>query len=66
MQPSVTYKPTSNQEYNVFWNFTEGTVVNPGGPQQPLPDGFKARLGQLVRCDLFPRRLQDVVMRANR
>jgi hypothetical protein len=25
MQPSVTYKPTSNQEYNVYWNFDEGT-----------------------------------------
>jgi hypothetical protein len=29
MQPSVTYKPTSNQEYNVYWNFFEGTNINP-------------------------------------
>jgi len=28
MQPSITYKPTSNQEYNVYWNFFEGTNVN--------------------------------------
>jgi hypothetical protein len=28
MQPSITYKPTSNQEYNVYWNFEEGTVLN--------------------------------------
>src|SRR6201987_5650949 len=27
-QPSITYKPTSNQEYNVYWNFFEGTNVN--------------------------------------
>jgi hypothetical protein len=27
MQPSVTYKPTSSQEYDVYWNFDEGTNV---------------------------------------
>lgn len=28
MQPSITYKPTSNQEYDVYWNFDEGTQFN--------------------------------------
>jgi hypothetical protein len=26
LQPAITYKPASNQEYNVYWNFVEGTV----------------------------------------
>lgn len=29
LQPAITYKPTSNQEYNVYWNFVEGTVDKP-------------------------------------
>ena len=45
MQPSVTYKPTSNQEYNVFWNFTEGTVVNPGARNNPFRTGSKLGSG---------------------
>jgi hypothetical protein len=28
MQPSITYKPTSAQEYDVYWNFDEGTNIN--------------------------------------
>ncbi len=45
MQPSVTYKPSSNQEYNVFWNFTEGTVVNPGARGNPFRTGSKLGSG---------------------
>ena len=26
LQPAITYKPRSNQEYNIYWNFVEGTV----------------------------------------
>ena len=26
MQPAITYKPRSNTEFNVYWNFVEGTV----------------------------------------
>jgi hypothetical protein len=44
-QPSITYKPTSNQEYNVFWNFTEGTFVKPGvGHTKPF-GGTGSKLG---------------------
>ncbi|HZO83232.1 MAG TPA: DUF1302 family protein [Candidatus Binataceae bacterium] len=28
LQPAVTYKPTSSQEYDIYWNFDEGTVVD--------------------------------------
>ncbi len=28
LQPSVTYKPTSAQEYDLYWNFDEGTALN--------------------------------------
>jgi hypothetical protein len=41
MQPSVTYKPTSNQEYNVYWNFDEGTVANPGAASNKFRTGSK-------------------------
>jgi hypothetical protein len=41
MQPSVTYKPTSNQEYDVYWNFFEGTNVNPGVAGNPFRTGSK-------------------------
>jgi hypothetical protein len=41
MQPSITYKPTSNQEYNVYWNFDEGTVANPGAKNNPFRTGSK-------------------------
>jgi hypothetical protein len=41
MQPSVTYKPTSNQEYDVYWNFFEGTNVNPGAASNPFRTGSK-------------------------
>ena len=41
MQPSVTYKPTSNQEYDVYWNFDEGTEVNPGAASNPFRTGSK-------------------------
>ena len=44
MQPSITYKPTSSQEYNVFWNFTEGTVVNPA-PRGVVGGGSKLGSG---------------------
>jgi Protein of unknown function (DUF1302) len=41
MQPSITYKPTSNQEYNVYWNFFEGTNVKPGVAGNPFRTGSK-------------------------
>ena len=41
MQPSVTYKPTSNQEYDVYWNFDEGTVANPGAASNIFRTGSK-------------------------
>jgi hypothetical protein len=41
MQPSVTYKPTSNQEYDVYWNFFEGTNINPGVAGNPFRTGSK-------------------------
>ena len=45
MQPSITYKPTSNQEYNVFWNFDEGTQFKTGvGHTSPLA-GTGSKLG---------------------
>jgi hypothetical protein len=28
LQPAVTYKPTSNQEYDIYWNYVNGTVDN--------------------------------------
>jgi len=34
LQPQITYKPTSSQEYNIYWNFVEGTadkVAKKGG-----------------------------------
>ena len=51
MQPSVTYKPTSNQEYNVFWNFTEGTVVKPGTGHTNPSAGTGSKLGSGSSCD---------------
>jgi hypothetical protein len=45
MQPNITYKPTSNQEYNVFWNFAEGTALRLGrGHTNPLA-GTGSKLG---------------------
>jgi hypothetical protein len=41
MQPSITYKPSSNQEYNVYWNFFEGTNVKPGVSGNPFRTGSK-------------------------
>jgi hypothetical protein len=45
MQPNITYKPTSNQEYNVFWNFAEGTALRLGrGHTKPF-GGTGSKLG---------------------
>jgi hypothetical protein len=41
MQPSITYKPTSAQEYDVYWNFDEGTNVKPGVASNPFRTGSK-------------------------
>jgi uncharacterized protein DUF1302 len=41
MQPSITYKPTSSQEYNVYWNFDEGTNVKTGKGGVNNPTGSK-------------------------
>ncbi len=41
LQPSVTYKPTSNQEYDVFWNFDEGTQFATGPAGDPFRTGSK-------------------------
>ncbi len=41
MQPSITYKPTSNQEYDVFWNFDEGTQFKTGPSGDPFRTGSK-------------------------
>jgi hypothetical protein len=45
MQPSITYKPTSSQEYDVFWNFDEGTQFKTGtGHTSPFA-GTGSKLG---------------------
>jgi hypothetical protein len=51
MQPSITYKPTSNQEYNVYWNFDEGTNIKVGtGHTSPLA-GTGSKLGSFDFMD---------------
>jgi hypothetical protein len=47
LQPAITYKPRSNQEYNVYWNFVEGTVDVAGQP----PNGRGSHLGSLDWID---------------
>jgi hypothetical protein len=47
LQPAITYKPRSNQEYNVYWNFVEGTVDNAARP----PNGRGSHLGSLDWID---------------
>ena len=51
MQPSITYKPTSNQEYNVYWNFDEGTALRTGvGHTDPFA-GTGSKLGSFSFMD---------------
>lgn len=51
MQPSVTYKPTSNQEYNVYWNFDEGTNVRAGRGHTTPGAGTGSKLGSFDFMD---------------
>ncbi len=50
MQPSITYKPTSNQEYNVYWNFDEGTNVRVGKGGTPTA-GTGSKIGSFDFID---------------
>ncbi len=51
MQPSVTYKPTSSQEYDVYWNFDEGTNVHPGVGGIPSTNPTGSKLGSFDFMD---------------
>jgi len=51
MQPSVTYKPTSNQEYNVYWNFDEGTNIRTGTGHTNPTAGTGSKLGSFDFID---------------
>ncbi len=51
MQPSVTYKPTSSQEYDVYWNFDEGTNVHPGVGGIPATNPTGSKLGSFDFMD---------------